>query len=39
MTDEIWLEKSKAKLLKQIHDDKRATLIRPRMEKEMKKQY
>ena len=36
--DEKWLEESKAKLLKQIDDEKRAFLITPRMKKQMKKQ-
>ena len=34
--DEKYLEKSKAKLLKQIDDEKRASLIMSRMEKQMK---
>ena len=34
-----WLEESKAKLLKQIDDEKRANLIMSRMEKQMKKQH
>ena len=36
--DEIWLEKSKSNLLKQINDKKRANLILSRKEKQMKKQ-
>ena len=36
--DEKWLEESKAKLLKQIDDEKRANLIMPRMKKQMTKQ-
>ena len=36
--DEKWLEKSKAKLLKLIDDEKRANLIMSRMQKRMKKQ-
>ena len=36
--DEKWLEESKAKLLKQIDDEKRANLIMSRMKKQMKKQ-
>ena len=35
--DEKWLEESKAKLLKQIDDDKRANLIMSRMKKQMEK--
>ena len=35
--DEKWLEKSKAKLLKQIDDEKRANLIMSRMKKQMEK--
>ena len=35
--DEKWLEESKTKLLKQIHDEKRANLFMCRMEKQMKK--
>ena len=35
---EKWLEDSKAKLLKQIHDEKRAILKTSRMKKEMNKQ-
>ena len=33
---EKWLEESKAKLLKQVDDEKRANLIMSRMQKEMK---
>ena len=36
--DEKWLEESKAKNLKQIHDDKRANLSMSRMKKQMNKQ-
>ena len=36
--DEKWLEESKAKLLKQINDEKRANLIMSRMKKQMNKQ-
>ena len=36
--DEKWLEESKAKLLKQIDDAKRADLIMTRMKKQMEKQ-
>ena len=36
--DEKWLEESKAKLLKQIDDEKRAKLIMSRMKKQMEKQ-
>ena len=36
--DQKWLEESKAKLLKQIDDEKRANTIMPRMKKQMKKQ-
>ena len=36
--DEKWLEKSKAKPLKDIDDEKRASLIRSRMKKQMNKQ-
>ena len=36
--DEKWLEEAKAKLLKQIDDDKRANLIMSRMKKHMNKQ-
>ena len=35
--DENWLEESIPKLLKQINNEKRANLIRSRMEKQMKK--
>ena len=35
--DEKWLKESKAKLLKEIDDEKRATLIMSRMGKQMKK--
>ena len=35
--DEKWLEESKAKLLKQINDEKRANLIMSRMKKQMEK--
>ena len=35
--DKKWLEESKAKLLKQTDDEKRAILIMPRMQKQMKK--
>ena len=35
--DEKWLEESKANLIKQIDDEKRAKLIMSRMEKRMKK--
>ena len=35
--DEKWLQKSKAKLLKDIDDEKRASLIISRMKKQMKK--
>ena len=35
--DQQWLEESKAKLLKQIDDEKRANLIMVRMKKQMKK--
>ena len=37
--DEKWLEESKAKLLKQIDDEKRSNLIMSRMKKQMEKQY
>ena len=37
--DEKRLQESKAKLLKQIHDEKRANVIMSRREKLMKKQY
>ena len=36
--DEKWLEETKAKLLKQIDDEKKANLIMSRMQKQMKKQ-
>ena len=36
--DEKWLEESKAKLLKDIDDEKRANLIISRMKKQMNKQ-
>ena len=36
--DQKWLEESKAKLLKQIDDKKRADLIMSRMKKQMNKQ-
>ena len=36
--DEKWLEKSKAKLLKQIDDEKRANLIMLRRKKQLNKQ-
>ena len=36
--DEKWLEKSKAKLLKVMDDEKRANLIMSRMEKPLNKQ-
>ena len=36
--DEKWLEESKAKLLKDIDDEKRANLIMSRMKKQMNKQ-
>ena len=35
--DEKWLQESKAKLLKDIDDEKRANLIMPRMKKQMNK--
>ena len=35
--DEKWLEESKAKLLKDIDDEKRANLIMSRMKKQMNK--
>ena len=35
--DQKWLEESKAKLLKDINDEKRATLIMSRMKKQMNK--
>ena len=37
--DEKWLEESKAKLFKQIDDEKRANLIISRMTKQMRKHY
>ena len=36
--DEKWLQESKAKLLKDINDEKRANLIMSRMKKQMDKQ-
>ena len=36
--DEQWLELSKAKLLKEIDDEKRANIIMSRMKKQMNKQ-
>ena len=36
--DEKWLQESKAKLLKDINDEKRADLIMSRMKKQMEKQ-
>ena len=36
--DKKWLEESKAKLLKQIDDEKKANLIMSRMKKQMEKQ-
>ena len=36
--DEKWIKKTQAKLLKQIGDDKRANLIKSRMEKHLNKQ-
>ena len=36
--DERWLEESKAKLLKEIYDEKRANIIMSRMKKQMNKQ-
>ena len=36
--DQKWLEESKAKLLKDIDDEKRANLIMSRMKKQMNKQ-
>ena len=36
--DEKWLEESKARLLQQIDDEKRANLIMSRMKKQMEKQ-
>ena len=35
--DEKWLEESKAKLLKQMDDEKRANFIMSRMQKQMRK--
>ena len=35
--DEKWLEESKAKLFKQIDDEKRANLVMSRMQKQMNK--
>ena len=35
--DEKWLEESKARLLKQINDDKRASIIMERMKKQLSK--
>ena len=35
--DEKWLEKSKSKLLKQIDDEKKASLNMSKMQKQMKK--
>ena len=35
--DEKWLEESKAKILKQIDDEKRANLIMSRLKKQMEK--
>ena len=35
---EEWLDESKARLLKQLGDDKRAYLIMSRMQKQMKEQ-
>ena len=35
--DQKWLEESKAKLLKEINDEKRANLIMSRMKKQMNK--
>ena len=37
--DKRWLEESKAKLLKQVDDEKRAKLIMSGMKKQMNKQY
>ena len=37
--DEKWLESSKARLLQQIDDEKRAILIMSRMKKQMTKYY
>ena len=36
--DERWLDESKAKLLKEIDDEKRANIIMSRMKKQMNKQ-
>ena len=36
--DEKWLQESKAKLLKDINDEKRANLLMSRMKKQMNKQ-
>ena len=36
--DERWLEESKAKLLKEVDDEKRANIIMSRMKKQMNKQ-
>ena len=36
--DERWLQESKAKLLKEIDDEKRANIIMSRMKKQMNKQ-
>ena len=36
--DQKWLDESKAKLLKDINDEKRANLIMSRMKKQMEKQ-
>ena len=36
--DQQWLEESKAKILKQIDDEKRAILIMSKMKKQMEKQ-
>ena len=36
-SDQRWLEDSKAKLLKQMDDEKRGNLIMPRMKKQMEK--
>ena len=36
--DEKWLEESKAKLIKEIEDEKRANLIMSRMKRQMNKQ-
>ena len=37
--DENWLEESKAKLLKDINDEKRANLFMSRMKRQMNKKY